>query len=184
MAWDVRGSDDKLVLGWNQDFVYGGGRRKRWEFGRPCGWEALAAVVATKTDGRGCVCEQLDIFWFGDVVIIKEEIVAWSIVVYCIEKSGLGIKLLMLETVEPWGDETSMISLFFPEYFLVTVPIGLILNVGKGGLENGPIMNDPLTSLSRSLSTMLGSVIVAWVGGIWRNLQTWVKAVCVKWNPG
>ena len=45
------------------------------------------------------------------------------------------------------GVERSMISLFFPEYFLVTMPIGLILNVGKGGLEKGPIMNDSLISL-------------------------------------
>ena len=84
---------------------------------------------------------------------------AWSIEVYCIEKSGLGIKLLMLGTVDPWGDERSRISLFFPEYFLVAMPIGLILYVGKGGLENGPIMKDSLTSLSRSLSTMSGSAM-------------------------
>ena len=31
------------------------------------------------------------------------------IVVYCVEKSGLGITLLMLGTVELWGDEKSMI---------------------------------------------------------------------------
>ena len=70
------------------------------------------------------------------------------------EKSGLGIKLLILGMVEPWGDERSMISLFFPEYFLVAMPLGLILNVGKGGLENGPIMKDSLTSLSWRLLTI------------------------------
>lgn len=43
----------------------------------------------------------------------------WLIVVYCIEKSGLGIRLLMLGTVEPWGDEKSMMSLLFPEYLQV-----------------------------------------------------------------
>ena len=48
---------------------------------------------------------------------------AWLIVVYCMEKSGLGIKLFMLGTVEPWGNERSMISLFFPKYFLVAMPI-------------------------------------------------------------
>ena len=56
------------------------------------------------------------------------------------EKSGLGIKLLILGTGELWGDERSMMSLFFPEYFLVATPIGLILNGLNGGLENGPIV--------------------------------------------
>ena len=25
-----------------------------------------------EADGRGCDCEQLDVFWFSDVVIVKE----------------------------------------------------------------------------------------------------------------
>lgn len=76
---------------------------------------------------------------------------ALSIVVYCMEKMGLGIRLLMLGMMEPWGDDRSMISLVFPEYFLIAVPIGLTLNVGKGGREKGHIMNASLTSISRSL---------------------------------
>lgn len=68
------------------------------------------------------------------------------------EKPGLGIKLLMLGTGELWGDERSMMSLFFPEYFLVAMPIGLILNGLNGGMENGPIMNLSLISWSKSLS--------------------------------
>lgn len=53
------------------------------------------------------------------------------------------------------GAERAMISLFFPEYFLIGIPIGLILNVDKGGLGKGSIMN--LISLSGSLPTVLGS---------------------------
>ena len=65
------------------------------------------------------------------------------------EKSGPGIKLLMLETGELRGEERSMISLFFREYFLVSMPIGLILNGLNSGLENGPIMNLSLISFPR-----------------------------------
>lgn len=50
-----------------------------------------------------------------------------------------------------------MRSLFFPEYFLVAMPIGLTLNVEKNGLEKGLIINASLTSLSTSLSTVSGS---------------------------
>ena len=55
----------------------------------------------------------------------------------------------MLGTGELWGDERSMMSLFFPEYFLVAMPIGLILNGLNGGLRNGPIMNLSLISWSK-----------------------------------
>ena len=44
-----------------------------------------------------------------------------------------------------------------PKYFLVAMPMGFILNKGKGGLEKGPIMNRFLTSLVRSESTESGS---------------------------
>lgn len=84
---------------------------------------------------------------------------AWSIVVYCMEKSRLGIRL-MLGTVEACGEGKSMMSLFFPEYFLVAMPIGLILNVGKGGVGKGPIMKASLTSVSRNLSTVPDSKMV------------------------
>lgn len=76
--------------------------------------------------------------------------IAWEIVVYCIEKSWLGIKLLMVRMVEPGGEERPMNSIFFSEYFLVATKIGLILIVGKDELENVPILNVSLTSLSRS----------------------------------
>ena len=39
-----------------------------------------------------------------------------------------------------------MISLFLLEYFLMVMPMGLILLMLKGGLENGPIMNLFLSS--------------------------------------
>lgn len=72
------------------------------------------------------------------------------------EKSGQGIRLLMLGTGELWGDERSMMTLFFPEYFLVAMPIGLILNGLNGGLGNVLIMNLSLIFWSKSLSTMSG----------------------------
>lgn len=53
-------------------FADGGGRSKGWEFGRPFSWETPAAQVATKANGKGCVCKQLDVFRPGDIVIIKE----------------------------------------------------------------------------------------------------------------
>lgn len=72
------------------------------------------------------------------------------------KKSGLGVRLLMLGTVELWEDERSMISLLFLEYFLVALPIGLTPNVRQGRLEKGLIINASLTSLSRSLTTVSG----------------------------
>ena len=75
----------------------------------------------------------------------------------CIEKSILEIRLLMLGTVELWGDKRSMMSLFFPDYFLIATPIELILKNGKGGLEKGLITNASSTSFCRSLSTVSGS---------------------------
>ena len=101
---------------------------------------------------------------------------AWSIVAYCIEKSGLGLRLLILGTVEPWREERSMISLFLPEYFLVAMPMGLILNKGKGGLEKGPIMN-----LVRSESTESGSDVADWrLWQLWEELGITCK---LGWKP-
>ena len=42
------------------------------------------------------------------------------------EKSGLGMRLLMLGVVVPWGEERSIMSLFLLEYFLMVIPMGLI----------------------------------------------------------
>ncbi len=39
----------------------------------------------------------------------------------------------MLGTWLPCGAERSIIILFFPEYFLVAMPSGLMRKVGKGG---------------------------------------------------
>lgn len=50
-----------------------------------------------------------------------------------------------------------MINLFFLEYFLVALPMGFILNVGKRGLERGPIINLSRISLARRESTDSGS---------------------------
>ena len=62
----------------------------------------------------------------------------------------------MLGTGELWGDERSMMSLFFPEYFLVVVPIGLILNGLNGRLGNGPIMNLSLNFLVQEFVNYVG----------------------------
>ena len=50
-----------------------------------------------------------------------------------------------------------MIKRFFPEYFLVAIPIGLMRVVEKGYLSNGPIMNPFVISSSSKVSTTSGS---------------------------
>ena len=84
----------------------------------------------------------------------------------------------MLGTDEPCGEERSMISRFFPEYFLVATPMGLIRKEGKGGEEKGPIMNLFLTSFWRRVVTVSGSVVAER-----RLLQTWVDEGVVA-RPG
>lgn len=64
--------------------------------------------------------------------------------------------------------DKSIIRCFFPEYFLVVTPNGLILNMEKGGLSNGPIMYPFSTSLASKLSTTFGS----WKADC-RLLQIW-----------
>lgn len=84
-------------------------------------------------------------------------VIAWSFEAYFMDKSGAGLMLLMLGICVALGEETLMINLFFPEYFLVAVPIGLILNGEYGGFLNGPIINPSLTSFAINASTVSGS---------------------------
>lgn len=50
-----------------------------------------------------------------------------------------------------------MINLFFNQYFLVAMAMGLILNGEKGDSLNGPIMNPSWTSFAINVSTVSGS---------------------------
>ena len=84
---------------------------------------------------------------------------AWLTVEYFMEKSWLGIKLLMLGMSELWGEERSKMRRFLPEYLRTATPMGLILYKGKGGLSKGPIMNLSSTSLARRESTASGSLM-------------------------
>ena len=55
----------------------------------------------------------------------------------------------MLGMEEPRGADKSMMRRFFPEYLRVAMAMGLM----RGGVGNGPTMNQSATSLSRSEST-------------------------------
>lgn len=61
-------------------------------------------------------------------------LMAWSMVAYCMEKSGAWMMLLMLGVWEPWGEDRSIINHFFPEYLLVAIPMGLMRITGNGGI--------------------------------------------------
>lgn len=69
---------------------------------------------------------------------------------YCMEKSGLGIMLLMLGMSEPCGEDRSMINLFFPEYFRVAM--GLIRNAEKRRLVDSAV--GPFSSLNSVLTVV------------------------------
>ena len=84
----------------------------------------------------------------------------------------------MLGMVLPWGAERSMMRRFFPEYFLVAMPMGLIRNLGNGGWSNGPIMKPSSSSLAMRLLTDCGSrapkhrsrrLVPAWAGWCMEN---------------
>lgn len=76
-------------------------------------------------------------------------------------------------------------SLFFPGYFLVASLVRLILKNGKGGLENGPIINAFLTSFFQEcVAVNLWHVLVnlgiafkpgwkSWVESQLRKLINW-----------
>lgn len=66
--------------------------------------------------------------------------------------------LLILGMCELCGEDRFIVSLFFPKYFHVATPVGLMWNTGKGGLSNGPIINPSLTSLSNRVCTLRGYV--------------------------
>ena len=68
----------------------------------------------------------------------------------------------MLGIDEPCGEERSIINLFFPEYFLVAMPNGLMRWMGNGGESNGPIINPCLTSFSSRVETIAGSAKADW----------------------
>ncbi len=53
-----------------------------------------------------------------------------------------------------------MIKHFFPEYFLVAMPIGLIRKLGKDGRSDGPIMKPSLTSFASKWLADLGLLMV------------------------
>lgn len=94
---------------------------------------------------------------------LRMKVMAWSMDAYCMEKSGAGMMLLMLGMCVPWGEERSIINLFFPEYFLVAMPMGLPMRNGEnGGSLNGPIMNPSWTSLAINVSTVSGSERADW----------------------
>ncbi len=76
---------------------------------------------------------------------------------YLRENSSRGIRLLILGTVELWGEDKSTISRFLPENFPVAMPMGLMRKTSKGGSSKGPIMKPDLTSFSMSSFTTAGS---------------------------
>ena len=53
---------------------------------------------------------------------------------------------LTLELGPERGADRSKINRFFPEYFLVAMPMGLVRNREKGGEMNGPIKYPLLSS--------------------------------------
>ncbi len=85
-------------------------------------------------------------------------VIAWSMDVYFMEKSGAGMMLLMLGMGVPWEEERSIINLFFPEYFLGAMPMVLIVNGENGGSLNGLIINPSWTSFAINALTGSGSM--------------------------
>ena len=72
------------------------------------------------------------------------------------------MRLFILGVEVPWGEERSMMIRFFPEYFLVAMPMGLIRKVGNGGVVKGPIMKPLANSLASRVVTVSGSVMADW----------------------
>lgn len=93
---------------------------------------------------------------------LRMRVMAWSMEAYFMEKSGAGMMLLILGMCVPWGEDRSMINLFFPEYFLVAIPMGLMRKGENGGSLNGPIMKPSWTSLAINVSTTSGSERADW----------------------
>ncbi len=102
-------------------------------------------------------------------------------VAYGMEKSGLGMTLLMLRMWEPCGEDRSVISLFFPEHFRVVIPIGLMQNTGIGGLLNWTVINSSLTSWANRVSTVWGSVRADW--RLWQVWEVSGSTSIPGWKP-
>ena len=79
------------------------------------------------------------------------------------------MRLLILVTKVPWGEERSMMSRFLPEYLLVATPIAPMWKVGNEGEEKGPIMNLFFTSFWRRVVTVSRLVVADR-----RFLQMWL----------
>lgn len=69
------------------------------------------------------------------------------------EKGSGGIRLLMLGKGQERGDSSKM-NLFFPEYFLVAISIGLVQNTGREIDWSGPLTYPLLTSFSNNWTTV------------------------------
>ncbi len=81
---------------------------------------------------------------------------------YLRENLSRGIRLLILGTVELWGEDKSMIRRFLPENFPVAMPMGLMRNISKGGSLKGPIMKPDLTYFPMRSFTTSGSARADW----------------------
>ncbi len=69
----------------------------------------------------------------------------------------LGIKLLMLGISPLLREDKSIIDLFFSEYFLVAIPIGLMQYASNGEVRKGPIKYPLSNSFWIRASTTPGS---------------------------